>query len=111
MRKTSGQVILGAIVLLLVLAILVPALIVYVQNESKWTVKEQRTTRAFQLAESAVERGFQQVIQSTTVWASIQAGSTLSNYNFDYSYTDLPGGTYEIRVTSSGTQGAAITGI
>ena len=54
---SGAQIVIGAIVLLVVLAILVPAIIVYVQNESKWTLKEQRNTRAFQLAEAAVEGG------------------------------------------------------
>ncbi len=111
-RTRDGQIIIGAIVLLVVLAILVPSIITYVQNEGRWTQKEERTTMAFQLAEAGVERGFQQVIQSTTVWASLQAGGTIANYNFDQKYSDLPGGTYEVRVLKGvGTQTVAITGV
>src|SRR4051812_10401553 len=112
MRNSKGQIIIGAIVLLLILAILVPGIISYVQNESKWTVKEQRTTRAFQLAESAVERGFQQIILSTVTWSTLQAGGALTGFNYDQTYTDLSGGQYEIKMISGpGTQTATITGV
>ncbi len=109
--NSSGQVIIGAIILLVLLAILVPGIIVYVQNESKWTVKEQRTTRAFQLAEAAVERGFQHVIQTTATWASVQAGAAITHYNFDRVYVDAAG-EYAIRITSGpGTNAATVTGV
>jgi hypothetical protein len=111
-KHTDGQVIIGAIVLLVILAILIPGLISYIQNEAKWTVKEQRTTRAFQLAESAVERGFQKIIQSTGVWNTLQSGGVLAGYNFDQTYTDLAGGVYEIKIIQGpGTQAATITGV
>src|SRR5689334_4487835 len=108
----SGQIIIGAIILLVIMAILVPGIIMYVQNESKWSVKEQRTTKAFQLAESAVERGFQQVILSTTVWSGIQAGGTIANYNFDNTFTDAWGGAYQIKIAQGpGVQTVTITGV
>ena len=93
------------------MALLVPAIIVYIQNESRWTVKQQRSTRAFQLAEAAVERGFQTIIQSTGNWNTLQGGGTLANYDFDNTYTDLPGGEYEIAIAQGpGTQTVTITG-
>jgi hypothetical protein len=110
--KRDGQIVIGAIILLVILAIFVPALIKYTENESFWTVKEQRTTSAFQLAESAVERGFQTIILSTGVWNSIQAGGTIPGYNFDQVYADLAGGVYEIKISQGpGIQQATIFGI
>jgi Tfp pilus assembly protein PilX len=112
MRNSRGQIVIGAIVLIVVLALLVPALVFYVQNETKWTLKEQRTTRAFQLAESAVERGFQEVITSTNNWAQIQSGTPITDYNFDRTYSDINGGSYQIRIQQGpGTQAATITGV
>src|SRR5258708_24066282 len=112
MKKTSGQVSMGAIVLLVILAILIPAIVQYVQNESRWTLKEQRTTRAFELAESAVDRGFQQLIVSTSAWANIQAGTIPSGYNFNQTYSDLYGGQYQVRISSGpAAQQATLTGV
>ncbi len=111
MKKSTGQVLIAVIVLMAILAISLPAIIQFVQNESRWTVKETRTTRAFQLAEAAVERGFQKIITSSSTWSSIQAGQVQTNYNFDFKYTDS-NGQYEVRVTSGpGTQQATVTGV
>lgn len=102
----------GAIILLALLAIGLGALIKYIQHESIWTVKETRTTTAFQLAEAGVERGFQNIIQSTTVWNTLQTGSALSGFHFDTVYTDLSGGQYSILVTSGpGTQEATVIAV
>ncbi len=101
MKKTSGQIIIGAIILLVVLAITIPALIKYMEKESDWSVKAERSTRAFQLAEAGVERGYQSLILSTTTLAAVEAGGTLSDFNFDQSYSDMPGGIYSIRLVGN----------
>src|SRR5205807_10460532 len=100
-KKEAGQVIIGAIIALVVLTILIPALVVYIQKESEWSVKAQHSTRAFQLAEAGVERGYQAMILSTTTLATVEAGGTLSHYNLDLAYADLPGGQYEIQLTGN----------
>jgi Tfp pilus assembly protein PilX len=111
-QSSKGQIVIGAIVLLVVLALLVPALVVYIQNEGKWTVKEEQSTRAFQLAETAVERGFQEIITSSSVWARIQASDIPDGYHFDQTYTDSVQGSYEIRIQQGpGSQAATITGV
>jgi hypothetical protein len=110
--NSRGNVLIIAIAILLVLSIMIPAMIKYIQNESKWTMKEQQTTRAFQLAEGGVERGFQQVILSTTVWGQIQAGTVPTGLHFDQLYTDIAGGTYALNISSGpGTQQVTITGV
>lgn len=110
--KSTGQVLIGVVILVVFLMILIPAIVQYVQNETKWTVKEVRTTRAFELAESAVDRGFQQLIMSTSAWANIQAGTIPTSYNFDQVYSDLSGGQYEIRISSGPqTQQATIVAV
>jgi hypothetical protein len=98
-RNESGQLLIGAIVLLLVVAISVPAIISYVQDESRWTTRQLRTTRAFQLAEGAVEQGYQRVIISTTIWGEVQAGIAQTGYNFDQTYTSTSG-SCEVKVSS-----------
>src|SRR5436190_3058810 len=102
----------GAIVLLLILAITIPALIKGIQGESEWTVKQTRSTRAFQLAEAGIERGYQQLILSTGTWTVVQAGGTVRNFNFDRVYSGLGGGQYEIRIAQGpGTDAATITSV
>jgi Tfp pilus assembly protein PilX len=111
-RSESGQVIIVAIGILLVIAISLPALINYVDREAKWTLKATRTTRAFQLAEGAVERAHQQIILSTSSWTSLQAGTPISGLNFDVVYSDIPGGTYAMKVSSGpGTGTLTIWGV
>ena len=65
MKNRKAQVLLGVIVLLVVLAILIPTMVKYVQHEAKWSVKQGQNTNAFQLAEAAVDRGYQKIAEST----------------------------------------------
>ncbi len=111
-KKEAGQVIIGAIVLLVVLTVMIPALVLFIQKESDWSVKAQRSTRAFQLAEAGIERGYQAMILSTTTLASVELGTPQLNYSFDHSYSDLPGGQYEINIVGSpAAQTITITGV
>ena len=83
MKSRSGQVLIGVLLLLMVLMIIVPAMVVYVQHEAKWSGKESETTNAFQLAEAAVDRGYQKVTESTTTWQSFQSGTQTAGYHLD----------------------------
>ncbi|MGD9641910.1 MAG: hypothetical protein AB7V08_04130 [Elusimicrobiales bacterium] len=100
MKKNKGQLLVGAMILIAVLAIIIPVMVMYVQNEAKWSVKQGQSTNAFQLAEGALDRGFQKVIESTQSWKEIQAGQALPGMSFDTSFADLDGGTYAVSVTS-----------
>ncbi len=100
MKNEKGQVLAGVIALLLVLAIIVPVMVKYVQNEAKWSVKQTQNSNAFQLAEAAVDRGYQKVTESSATWNSIQAGTMPTGYKFDTAYTELTGGSYAISISS-----------
>jgi len=100
MKNKNGQVLVGVIVLLAILAILIPAMVKYVEYETKWSTKESENSNAFQLAEGAVDRGFQKMAESTTTWKNLMAGQTFAGYRFDTSYTDLSGGSYTMLITS-----------
>ena len=111
-RNDRGQVLAGVIVLMLVLAIIVPAMVLYVQNEAKWSVKQSENVLAFHLAEAAVDRGSRKISESTTTWENGQAGQLPANYLFDRSYTDLQGGCYTIAISSGPEeQQATITAV
>ncbi|KAF0127179.1 MAG: hypothetical protein FD189_468 [Elusimicrobia bacterium] len=89
-----------ALVLLVVLAIIVPVMVTYVRNEANWSVKQGQSSNALQLAEAALDRGFQKVIESTATWKALQAGQTFPGFVLDTAYTELPGGSYAVAVTS-----------
>lgn len=110
--RLSGQVLVGVLALLLVLMIIVPAMVKYIQGEASWSTKQARNTDAFQLAEAAVDRGYQKVTESTTTWQSVQNGTQQLGFHFDRDYTELPQGDYTISITSGpGTQVVTIIGI
>ncbi|MDD5627488.1 MAG: hypothetical protein PHU21_00370 [Elusimicrobia bacterium] len=112
MAKRRGQLLVGVLLLLMLLALIVPAMVSYIQSESRWTVKQGQSANAFQLAEAAVDRGYQKVTESTGVWKSLQQGIPITNYHFDRSYDELEGGSYAIDVSSGpGEQSVTITGI
>lgn len=99
-RADAGQILVGVIVMMVVLAILVPAMILWVQNETRWSMKQQRNMSAFQLAEAAIDRGYARVTVSTGDWNAIQAGNIPSTYLFNTTYTDLSSGTYTVKIAS-----------
>ncbi|MFA5975086.1 MAG: hypothetical protein WC859_02860 [Elusimicrobiota bacterium] len=111
LRHRGGQVLVGAIVLLLILAILVPFLVRQTQQESDWTLKGQRTTRAFHVAEAAVEDGYRQMILSSATYQSVLNYVIPSGFNFDQTYTGISGGEYQIRFARLGANSISITGV
>lgn len=102
-----GQVLAGVILILMVLLIMVPAMVQWVQVETRAAVKSQKTTTAFNLAEAGVERGMWKLKSSTSTFATAQAGHALAGYAFDVTYTDVDGGTYRISMTSTVYNGSA----
>ncbi|OGR81860.1 MAG: hypothetical protein A3J74_09295 [Elusimicrobia bacterium RIFCSPHIGHO2_02_FULL_57_9] len=90
----------GVVMIMLILMIFIPTMVLYVQNESRWSVKYHQNTTAFQLAEAGIDRGYRKISESTTTWANGQAGIFPSGYGFNASYGDLYGGCYAISITS-----------
>lgn len=100
MRSEKGLVLPAVIAILLIVSILVPAMVLYTQREALWTNKQARNTSAFHLAEAGIEKGYLAISQSTKTWVDLQNGIGLTDYKFDRSYSDVPGGTYAISITS-----------
>lgn len=99
-RNNEGFALAAVISIMLVLMILLPAMIRWIQQDTKMTVKDQKSTLAFNLAETGVDRGMWKVKSSTGTFSQAKAGTTITGYNFDTTYTDIPGGVYRIRITS-----------
>lgn len=112
-RREGGQILPIAIVCLLVLATLIPLMVLYTQTESRWSVKQAKSTMAFHLAESGIEKGYLAISVSTQTWVNLQNGTPPTGYNFDTKYSDVgTGGVYSISVSSGpGTQQATIIAV
>lgn len=98
---SSGQVLVGVIAILLVIAILVPAMVFYVQYEAKWAQKSSEEATAFHLAEAGVEKGYRAISLSTSNWYNlIDNGDMIDRMDFDFSFDDVVGGVYTVSITS-----------
>jgi len=99
-NSQKGQLIISVIGILLFLMVIIPALIFWVNNQAKWSVKQQKTTTAFNLAEAAIDRGVWKLKSSTGTWDQASKGIVITGYNFDVVYKDIPNGEYRIKFSS-----------
>lgn len=106
-RGSGGQVLAGVVLLMLLLVTMVPTVVLWMQHEARLTVKSRKTTTALNLAQTAVDRGYWKAKSSTGTIAQALSGQSIAGYAFDKTYTDVPGGTYRISITS--TSNASIT--
>ena len=109
---SSGQILPGVVAILVVLAIMVPAIVTWIQSEAYFSTKQAQNTTAFHLAEAGIEKAYLYISQSTTTWVAIQAGTGQANYLLDKRYTDMDGGYYTVGISSGpGVQQVTITSI
>lgn len=99
-RSRRGQILAGVVLVVMVLLIIVPAMVMWVREESRSSVKDRKSTVAFNLAEAGADRAYWKLKSSTTTWANARLGVPLAGYNFDQTYTDVPGGAYRISISS-----------
>ncbi|MBI4063785.1 MAG: hypothetical protein HY401_05735 [Elusimicrobia bacterium] len=102
-----------ALIALAVLAVILPLLVFVAQNEAKWTVKQKKTTTAFQMAEAGIERGEWKLNESDSVWNQSLSSTVITGYNFDivYKSTDSAGrvsGEYKVRLIASSIAGRVL---
>jgi len=100
MKKRDGFLLVGVMLLFLFLLIIVPVMLKWVQDDTKISVKDQKSSRAFNLAEAAVDRGYWKVKSSVDTFNTIMAGTDIGGYHFDATYADVSGGTYRIDISS-----------
>lgn len=103
-----GQILPGAVAMLVILAVMVPAIVLWIQRETIFASKQSHNTVAFHLAEAGVEKAYLYISLSTITWNAIQAGTAQADYSLDKSYSDIEGGTYAISITS-GPQAQQVT--
>lgn len=95
--NTRGQILPVVMISLVVLTLMIFALVQWLQNDSNWAVKQQKSTNASSLAEAAIDRGNWKLQSSTGTWATAYSGAVIPGFNFDTTYSDVPGGTYRIK--------------
>lgn len=105
MKNRKGFLLVGVLFAFLFLLIVVPVMVKWIQSDTKISVKDQKASMAFSLAEAAIDRGYWKVKGSTATFDQITNGTVIGGYNFDSTYTDIYGGTYRIKIASGPSLG------
>lgn len=114
--QQKGVVLITAILMLLAVAIFLPALIFVTNNESRWSVKQKKNTTAFHMAEQGLDRGIWKLQESDAIWTAASSGTAITGYDFDIVYvsSDSAGnvqGYYKIDFSSSSSGGVTIKSV
>jgi len=97
----SGQVLIGVLLLLLLMAIMVPGMVFLTQREARWAERQASTTVAFHLAESGIEKGYRAISLSTaTFYLLTDDGEEIDDFKYDRTFSDVVGGEYIVSITS-----------
>lgn len=103
MKKNKGFALPAVLAMVVVLMILLPALVSWIQQDTKQTVKTSKSTLAYNLAEAGIDRGMWKLKSSTSTFSQARNGTAITGYNNDSVYSDISGGTYRIRFASGPT--------
>lgn len=100
--RSSGMALVGVITALLVMMILVPAMVFYVQTESRQTLKQKRATLAFYAASAGVDRALWKLRSDATAFDEVLDGGTMpAGYAGDVTYVDISSAAYRITLSST----------
>jgi hypothetical protein len=99
-NKENGFVLPMILAIMMVIGIFIPALVSWLQQDTKQSVKEAKATAAFNLAEAGIDRGLWKLKSSTATFGQAKIGTVIAGYNFDTTYSDIPGGFYRIHFSS-----------
>ena len=110
MKNRKGFILPAVILVFVLLMLIVPVMVKWVQNDTKLSVKDQKASIAFNLAEAALDRGYWKVKSSTSTCEASINGVLIPGYHFDTVYSDVPGGSYRISISSVGTRTLLIIG-
>lgn len=110
--NSQGQALIVILGILVIFMISIPAVIYMVQHEGKWTVKQKRTTGAFQAAETGIDRALWRLKENDTNWATVMGGGSIAGYTGTDIYNVFSGttntklmGQYKVRITSRAALG------
>ena len=96
--NSRGQALIVVLGILVIFMITIPTIIYMVEHESKWTVKQKKTTSAFQAAETGIDRATWRLNENSTNWTSVINGGTIPGYTGTEVY-DIYSGSDTTRLT------------
>ncbi len=112
MKNSRGQALVVVLGIFVIFMIAIPAIIFMVQHETKWTVKQKKTTGAFQTAETGIDRGYWRMHENSSTWATVINGGVLPGYSGSEEYDVYSGsdtskllGKYRVLITPASTPG------
>jgi hypothetical protein len=105
-KSEKGVILIGVSLALLTAMVMVPFLVQRGAQESRWGLKEQNSATAFNMAETAADRGLWKLKSSTTTWAQAKAGTAIAGYEFDITHLDPSGSGSTYRIDFSSGPGA-----
>ena len=99
--REPGQLLPLIIVILLGFSILITVISLSMRNESEWTVKENKSSMAFHLAEAGIDRAVWKINESATGWDKIiHDGIFPENLDGSVTFDEPDKGSYKVRVSS-----------
>lgn len=99
-RKQSGNLLLGVVIIILLVAIGLPPILQWIWQESKMTVKSAKSMRSLTLAEQCQEDLLDRMNKDLVFWNSCLNGNVPAGYRNDVVTTDVSGGTYKINLAT-----------
>lgn len=108
MTRREGFILPAVVLVFVFILLITPIMLKWVQDDTRISTKDQKSSSAFNLAEAAVDRAYWKIKSSTTTFEAVRAGEHLPGYDFDETFRDVPGGTYRISI-SSGPQPDEVT--
>src|SRR5687767_11924815 len=95
-QRSKGQFLVGGIVFLGALMVIVQAMVWFANREAHWTQKENKTTKAFYMAEAGYDRAVWKLKERASNFDDVLAGTAITGYAGDVEYSDVPGGVYKV---------------
>jgi len=99
-HNSHGGVLIGAVMALILVSLIIPALVLRIQKESKDAVHEKKRTASLHLAEAGIDRGSWKLRESASMWTNASTGTVVPGYNDVVEYEDVDGGLYKIKISS-----------
>lgn len=101
MSKKSGQMAIIVVAILFVFIILITGIVFFLNNESKWTVKQGRSSVAFQLAEAGLDRAVWRLNEKKSTWNDVIAGNIPVMYLGTTVFLEEGRGYYKVQITTA----------
>lgn len=99
-----GQAMMATVVTVGVVAMIFIAAIVFKTTTSQRSgTRAQKSIAAYEIANAAVQKGIWALNLNSSNWASLSNGEYITGYKGDKVYTDIPGGSYVLWITSGPT--------